>query len=879
MSEENINLLNQVLDSQNDPESDPLTSSQTRPDDTTEQVVAFRDEDAGWTTEIAQSYESTMDLGRAADAELGDFLSRPVKAQSVLWNVGELEYYKFNPWQAFLENPRVQEKIANYELLRCNMHMKMLVSGTPFHYGRALVSYNPFSLDDEVSVQREPWVDADLVAGSQRPHFYINPTANTGGEMTLPYFFNNNFLSLSRQDYTQMGDVTIKSFNSLRHANFGTDPVTITIYVWASDVVLTMPTDYTSVATLRSAPMPTILESQAMSKSAPTRKAKKGPLNRGNDEYGGGIVSKPASAVAKAAGTLASVPFIGPYARATEIVASGVGAVARLFGFSRPNIITDIVQMKPSPTGNLANADAGDAALKLTLDSKCELSIDPRITGITAQDEMDLKSIAMKESYLTQFAWPAGLTPDTVLFQSRVAPNLVRVEGDELHPTPMGMLSQYFNKWQGTIKFRFQVVKSKYHKGRLLIRYDPTAHTGAPGYNNQYTRVIDIAEEEDFEIEIGWGQARPWLNSQQFSKNLENEQFQSYPVPAGDIYDFNAAYNGVLEIAVVNDLTSPGDDLPINVNVFVSAGEDMKWAAPDPDKFRNLHLWPEPPVVLESQSTPETMGSGESGMPSVASAGIDEPGVAAKIQQIGSLAPEADHTYDVFYGECVTNLRQMFKRYVFTRTYIPPRSSDNTSLRVTYNRIKDIPYYSGYDPAGINTDSNSVPCTVGQTTPLNWFAPCYAAMRGGHRRKYLFSASGEASSNPVVSRMNSAPPGYVNSEIDTNTATDDEVSKFLSYRFAQFSNAGSAATNIGINNTIEVELPAYSSKRFLPARAISASSLPTNSHAVHTTDLRRPGEPIQSLNYQEWTCAAEDFSLYFWTGAPVLYNYALTETS
>merc|ERR1739838_1286251 len=112
-----------------------------------------------------------------------------------------------------------------------------------------------------------------------------------------------------------MGDITIKSFGNLLHANGGNDPVTVTIYLWAEDVVLTVPT-------YSSAP---ILESQAGKYS--------NTIN--GDEYGSGIISKPAAAIAKAAGALANI--------------------AKMFGFSRPNIITNTVLTKFSPTGNLAN--------------------------------------------------------------------------------------------------------------------------------------------------------------------------------------------------------------------------------------------------------------------------------------------------------------------------------------------------------------------------------------------------------------------------------------------------------------------------------------------------------------------------------------------
>merc|ERR1712127_414048 len=121
-------------------------------------------------------------------------------------------------------------------------------------------------------------------------------------------------MDIPQQDWNEMGDITIKSFGNLLHANGGNDPVTVTIYLWAEDVVLTVPT-YSS-----------ILVSQAGKYS--------NTIN--GDEYGSGIISKPAAAIAKAAGALASLPVIGPYMTATQVASGAVANIAKMFGFSRP---------------------------------------------------------------------------------------------------------------------------------------------------------------------------------------------------------------------------------------------------------------------------------------------------------------------------------------------------------------------------------------------------------------------------------------------------------------------------------------------------------------------------------------------------------------
>jgi hypothetical protein len=93
------------------------------------------------------------------------------------------------------------------------------------------------------------------------------------------------------------------------------------------------------------------------------------------------------------------------------------------------------------------------------------------------------------------------------------------------------------------------------------------------------------------------------------------------------------------------------------------------------------------------------------------------------------------------------------------------------------------------------------------------------------------------------------------------------------------------ATNLGINNTLEVELPYYMPKRFSTARTISAQQLDSNSHVVYTAEASGENDPtirhLKSLatNYQQYDAVGEDFTLFFFTGVPIYYEYALTENS
>lgn len=839
-----------------------------------EQITSFADQDAGWTTNKVGFYEPTMDLSRTSDSDLGNFLKRPIRESAQSWLVGQPFFYKFNPWTKFCENSFVSDKIKNYQLLRMKLHVKVVISGTKFHYGRALVAYNPYIVGDRLTRQRA-FIPQDLIQASQKPHFFLNPTKNTGGQLDLPFFWPENYLDIPNKDWRDMGEITISSFSNLLHANGGDDPVTVTIYIWAEDIVLTVPTSSEPLLTSQSGMRGN------RSSSLDTRSI------TSNDEYGQGIISKPASALAKAAGALTRVPLIGPYMRATEIGAKATSEVAQMFGYSRPNIISEVQQIKPIPTGNLANTDASDGALKLTLDSKAELTVDSRTVGLDGSDEMGILDYVKRESYLTNFIWSPGLNPDALLWNTRVLPmqlDIVTSTTNEIHMTPLAHMATAFEVWQGSIKFRFQIVKSDFHKGRILVRWDPNNVDSSVEYNVNYSRVIDIAETDDFEIVVGWGQREPWLPCDKPDASSNNFS-STQRLPSSPLS------NGILELTVLNDLVCPSIDAPISVNVFVSACDDFKLAAPRGEVLSQFHLFDVPlpeqrtsdsrlkdsprgvDEILESQSSTPNVETGDTTI-------SDKPTSPSEMDNIIGKSQQNDATYLVYYGDPPCSIRELCKRYTYTRFWWPP-AANNNSISINTLLNKNMPYHTGYDVDGIDDSTLDGNVTVGSTAFSSWFAPSFAGVRGSYRKKYFFTA-GDAGQTPVVVRggYNEGENGKITARNALLGADPRLLQKTISSRWNQLTGNGAVATNLGINNTIEVEFPYYQPKRFSSSRIVKAQELDCNSHTVTTVSSELGTQQLlYNVPYQQYDAVGEDWSLFFFTGVPIYYQYALTENS
>lgn len=200
------------------------------PRQTHEQTVNFIDGDTPWTYEINASSDATTKLGGFSDAELGDFLTRPVKIREYQWTPSSQLFQTFNPWVDFFGNSDVLEKINRYRNLRCNLRLKVLVNGNSFYYGRAILSYNPYLTDDYVTKHRA-FFEQDIVQASQKPHILLDPCTSQGGEIFLPFIWPENYLDITSFTWeNDMGECAIHDFDVLQHANGGTDPITVSVF-------------------------------------------------------------------------------------------------------------------------------------------------------------------------------------------------------------------------------------------------------------------------------------------------------------------------------------------------------------------------------------------------------------------------------------------------------------------------------------------------------------------------------------------------------------------------------------------------------------------------------------------------------------------------
>lgn len=852
------------------------------------QILSFSDQNPGWDYHVPASPDATFGQADTNDDSLQNFFSRPIKVASYDWGTGVNLFQTFNPWKAFWENPRIINRITNYNLLRCKLCVKFVLNGNGFHYGRAIASYLPLHTADGFTKDRAFFIE-DIVEASQRPHIYLDPTNSQGGTMCLPFVWRQNALDIPEAEWDDMGDIIIHGMQSLKHANGATDSVTVSIFAWAEDVVMSTPT----------ANEPGALVAQA------------GPV----DEYGTGIISTPASIIARAAGALSNAPVIGLYAKATQIGASAIASIAKTFGYSRPNNLSEIQPYRPTFVGNMANTNYPDSAVKLTYDAKQELTCDTRTFGLDGTDEMTIKSIATRESYLTKFGWAISDTTESRLWNTEVSPvswAQLNVGGkQEFHMPACCFAALPFRHWRGTMKYRFQIVASSFHKGRLKITYDPS-YPLTNEYNTNYTRIVDLAEERDFTIEIGWGQQFPFCKHRDMFTNVTEVYSES--ALAADPKEFA---NGILSVYCVNELTTPNSTVTndIEVNVFISAGDDFEVADPDVTGISQLSWYapqcgpleiqggiiskiPCPNFICNShccsveEDDVEVLES-QAGELGESPEGDNTAQESAPVRTVvdESVAPtlsETDHTMDVFFGDPVTSIRQLLKRYNFSR-FIPILSDVNGTFLVDQS-LNNLPLYYGFAPDGVDLAVDAVlaaqPFNFVQVTLLNYFMPAYTCQRGGIKWKYHYlTDTGSAANNLAVNFMTA------NRRSDRTTYDQDlqavpvnlatsSGDQAASYLFSLTSlQTGGHSTAVERNPVLEVEIPYFENRRFNYAKQSGLNTATDSRAAFHQLLTKAIVTNTSSSGILSYVAVGEDFTLGFYTGPPVAYRQLLPTPS
>jgi len=839
-----------VFDEMLQPQSGSLQSSVFSDGVSNQQNVAFSEEFDPYVLDSAGPMDLTRYVHDDHSVPLDEFFSRPVKIAEYSWSPSIQLNDELDPWSLFFDNPRVANRIANYKLLRANLKVKAVINGNGFYYGKLMMAYWPLSHYDNTS-DFGGLSEHSLVAVSQLPRVFMCPTTSVGGEMKLPMFWHLDYLDIPKSEWNQLGTLLLRTLTPLKHANGASNPISITIFAWAEDVHISVPTSNE----------PTVLQPQM------------GEIDEANKK---GVISGPATNVAKYASYFKGIPYIGPFAKATEIAGNAAASMAKIFGYSRPAITAAPMPYKPNPYASLALTNVPDTSLKLTVDDKQELTIDPRIAGIGGEDPMNIRAIAQKETYISSFDWAVGTGADTLLWNVRVDPCVVRKQntgGTKFWFPAIAYATMPFAYWRGSIKYRFQIVSSAFHKGRLKIVYDPdfiasSTYLGYSEFNTNYMKIVDIADETDFTITVGGAQDLVYRRHFLPATDVGSEMFSTTRYTStGDI----GKSNGVLGVIVLNELTVPNEvpNNDIKINVFISAGDDFEVAGPD-DYFQRFTLMPQS-EVLNPQSgdlDPNTLPSDVIGDPSHVGDSV-----------VGLPEENDSKINDVFFGESISSFRTLLKRFNMWNTI--PKTSVDACIRA--GRFNLYPYFRGYFTDAVDQDVAGEPYNYANTILLHWLMWGFSGYRGSIRYKMIPMGSVMLRDRIDVERVT---PYYDSSayrsaisiqqlEATETIARYNFVGKYIGHDLDLdrhlTGTKGEAIATTYVNGALEFEVPYYSQYRFVPGKWKNLTGNILHRGAwEYRAYFGEDGFKSHNAHWVIYTAAGEDFQTYMFTGCPPL---------
>jgi len=755
-----------------------IDAAQSTPQVTGQETTQFIDENSGLDVGLDESYDGISAMDGAEAIGLAQFLSRPVRIASYTWResdaVGTTTTIK--PWSLFFGDSRIKHKLNNFAFLQAKLKVKVLINASPFYYGATLGTYQPLQSYTPSTIKNDAGTRY-FIPLSQRPHMWIYPQECKGDTMTLPFFYYKNWLNaLSLTDLENMGELKFINFTTLRSANGASGVgVSVQVYAWAEDIKVAGPTV--------------------------------GLALQSGDEYGNGVISAPASAIASGAKWFENIPIIGRFATATRIGASAVSAIASLFGWTNVPVLSNTEPVRPSPFPRLAATDIGYPTEKLTLDSKNELTVDPSVLGLPAIDELAIGNLASRESYLTTAMWDDSDIVDDILFSSRVNPTLYDAESGfvaRAYMTPVCWVAQLFKHWRGDIIFRFKFVASPYHKGRVRISYDPSGTSGqnivtdATSQTVVMTQIVDLGVDSDIEIRVPYQQATAF---QQVRNDITSSGIP-FSTSGSPSWSYNALFdNGFITMRVQTNLTGPVAGTSVPVLVFVRAAENFEVANP---------------TDLQDATTFNLQSGDVYGKPMPLIAGTS------------TKMPHPD-LYLINFGENIKSLRKLMRRQSlsFVSQPVIPGVADN-SLYV--EKLGRIPPYLGYDPNGIHQavgllePIDTFKFNYCNNTPINWVAPAFIGMRGSIQ--WTINVDGkDACSHMRVYRDTTTIPSAAYTQSYTETIGPTSRSSRFYKEFCKAGVSGSALTNQRTNAGLSVQLPMYSKYRFQTTEPGNATAL------------------------------------------------------
>jgi len=222
------------------------------------------------------------------------------------------------------------------------------------------------------------------------------------------------------------------------------------------------------------------------------------------------------------------------------------------------------------------------------------------------------------------------------------------------------------------------------------------------------------------------------------------------------------------------------------------------------------------------------------------------------------------------------SLRVLVKRYNFYKVI-----ADNTTLSssgpdgtvLIRSTVSDYPAPRGHIKNGPDNPTAQYPENSALCTHLTWFGPCYVARRGGIRWKYLHI--GDVPSTKDLSKglgfVNRVPQEHTGRRALGNERValkeDNGINPKRVANAISNGNGGAYATDLDVQPAMEVELPFYSSLRFVNPRWDDYNKIGIHRHSIELLAYNTDSSKCRDA-WMSYVAAGDDFNFSWMISCP-----------
>jgi len=793
-------------------------------------VTQFTTVESDMQVESISNKDSTFSIMHTPDVSLSDFLARPILLYTNTVDVNTFVAEDFRASIDFFKQVRIANRISNYAYISGKMHLKIVVNGSPFHYGKLIMAYEPMPI---YATTTDPILEQVL----QLPYVGVDITASQGA--ILAYDLIHPFGAIDLTDLDNplniVDKIIIRSLGPLRALGDTTDSVNYNVYAWMTNVSLSLPT-IRNISNLTEQSEYAITNAQ----------------------------QAPSANVGSIMGNM--VVRIKPYAKAAYN-AIGVGLqIASAFGFSRPSNPPEIKHIMNKPYGNMSQFNVTDTSTKLALDSKNEVTVDPSVCGFGSLDEMTIVSLGKREMLLASFDWNSNRARRDMLQHWAVTPCYAAPSGTSYVCAPAFYAAVPFRYWRGTVKYRIEVIASPFHRGMLRIVYDPIDDlleanvAGTKDDNAIYSHIMDITQNKNYEFCVGMG------NNKNYLRTLAIEDAQQ--VAAGNV-DLSGArsrfnFSGYVGVQVALPLTSTassgGGVGNVTVNVYMSMSDDFEVADVVGDAMQG---WT--PLAVE-QSEDKVVMEASGGLVDYMSPTSACLNMVDEFVDDGRLA-------SIHFGEKITSIRQVLKRFTHYGVSAQSKTSGDQALNFITTMPSFPPYFGRSAVANYVFGRNN---SNVRTSFLNWYAPAFLGWRGSIRWKIatIFDNPDVVSvRSDTVYRDNVFWGGfsYLQRDADGFTDVTDISTKMTEYHGK--TSPGCSLNQTNLNVVHEIEHPYHYQERFMVHTVYPEKQTVVKEIGVpntFSTSVVLGTEDLYVHRQSFYVATGDDFSLVYFKYTPLV---------